>query len=47
MTIQQAGLAAFRNAKGQMLLDRKVSKRSAEQVLRGVPWMTARGSWGF
>ena len=35
MTMQQAGLKAFKNAKGEMVFDRKVSKRSPEQVLRG------------
>jgi ferredoxin len=34
MTVQQAGLTAFKNARGEMLLDRKHAKKSAEQVLR-------------
>ena len=47
MTLQQAGLSAFRNAKGEMLLDRKVAKRSAEQVLRGRAVDDSQGLFGF
>ncbi|MGI9065466.1 MAG: 2Fe-2S iron-sulfur cluster-binding protein [Pyrinomonadaceae bacterium] len=47
MTVQQAGLEAFRNAKGQMLLDRKVAKRSAEQVLRDRAVDDGQGFFGF
>ena len=34
MTVQQVGLDAFKNAKGEMLLDKKFAKKSPEQVLR-------------
>src|SRR6185295_1216793 len=34
MTLRQAGLTAFKNAKGEVLLDRKHAKKSPEQVLR-------------
>jgi ferredoxin len=47
MTLQQAGLSAFRNAKGEMLLDRKVAKKSAEQVLRGRAVDDSQGLLGF
>lgn len=47
MTLQQAGLTAFRNAQGQMLLDRKVSKRSVEQVLRARAMDDSQGFLGF
>lgn len=47
MTVQQAGLEAFRNAKGEMLLDRKVAKRSAEQVLRDRAVDDSQGFLGF
>jgi ferredoxin len=33
MTIQQTGLAAFKSANGEMLLDKKYAKKSPEQVL--------------
>jgi ferredoxin len=47
MTIQQAGLEAFKNAKGEMLLDRKVAKRSPEQVLRDRAVDDSQGFLGF
>ncbi len=47
MTLQQAGLEAFGNAKGEMLLDRKVAKRSAEQVLRDRAVDDGQGFLGF
>jgi len=47
MTLQQAGLAAFKNAKGEMLLDRKVAKRSPEQVLRDRAVDDSQGFLGF
>jgi ferredoxin len=47
MTLQQAGLQAFKNAKGEMLLDRKVAKRSPEQVLRDRAVDDSQGFLGF
>jgi ferredoxin len=47
VTVQQAGLEAFKNAKGEMLLDRKVAKRSAEQVLRERAVDDSQGFFGF
>jgi len=47
MTVQQAGLEAFKNAKGEMLLDRKVAKRSPEQVLRDRAVDDSQGFLGF
>ncbi len=47
MTIQQAGLTAFKNAKGEMLLDRKHAKKSAEQVLRERAVDDSQGLLGF
>src|SRR4029453_18626904 len=34
MTVRQAGLPAFKNAPGEMLLDRKHAKKSANEILR-------------
>jgi len=34
MTVQQAGLAAFKSAPGQICIDRKHAKKSPEQILR-------------
>ncbi len=34
MTVRQAGMTAFKNAQGEMLLDGKHAKKSADQVLR-------------
>ena len=47
MTIQQAGLSAFKNAKGETLLDRKHAKKSAEQVLRERAVDDSQGLLGF
>jgi ferredoxin len=47
MTVRQAGLAAFTNAKGEMLLDRKHAKKSAEQVLRERAVDDSQGLFGF
>ena len=47
MTMQQAGQQAFKNAKGEMLLDRKVAKRSPEQVLRDRAVDDSQGFLGF
>jgi ferredoxin len=47
MTIQQAGLTAFKNAKSEMLLDRKHAKKSAEQVLRERAVDDSQGLLGF
>lgn len=47
MTMQQAGQQAFKNAKGEMLLDRKAAKRSPEQVLRDRAMDNSQGFLGF
>jgi ferredoxin len=47
MTVQQTGLEAFKNAKGEMLLDRKVTKRSPDQVLRERAVDDSQGFLGF
>jgi ferredoxin len=47
MTVQQAGLDAFRSAKGEMLLDKKVAKRSPEQVLGDRAVDDSQGFLGF
>jgi ferredoxin len=47
MTIQQAGLTAFKNAKGEMLLDRKHARKSPEQVLRTRAVDDSQGLLGF
>jgi ferredoxin len=47
MTVRQAGLAAFKNAKGEMLLDRKHAKQSPEQVLRDRAVDDSQGLFGF
>jgi ferredoxin len=47
MTIQQAGLTAFKNAKGEMLLDRKHARKSPEQVLRTRAVDDSQGLFGF
>lgn len=47
VTMQQAGQQAFKNAKGEMLLDRKVAKRSPEQVLRDRAVDDSQGFLGF
>ncbi len=47
MTLQQSGLAAFKNAKGEMLLDRKHAKQTPEQVLRNRAKDDSQGLFGF
>jgi ferredoxin len=47
MTLQQVGQQAFKSAKGGMLLDRKVAKRSPEQVLRDRAVDDSQGFLGF
>jgi ferredoxin len=47
MMVRQAGLAAFKNAKGEVLLDRKLAKRSPEQVLRERAVDDSQGLFGF
>jgi len=47
MTIQQVGLTAFKNAKGETLLDRKHAKKSPEQVLRERAVDDSQGLFGF
>jgi ferredoxin len=47
MTIRQAGLAAFENAPGKMLLDQKHARKSPEQVLRERAVDDSQGLFGF
>ncbi|MFN2491486.1 MAG: 2Fe-2S iron-sulfur cluster-binding protein [Pyrinomonadaceae bacterium] len=47
MTAQQAGFTAFKNAKGEMLIDRKHARKSAEQVLRERAKDNSQGLLGF
>ena len=47
MSVRQAGLTAFKNAKGEMLLDRKHAKKSPEQILRGRAVDDSQGLFGF
>ena len=47
MTVQQAGLAPFRNASGAMLLDKKHAKNSPEQVLNARAKDNSQGLLGF
>jgi ferredoxin len=47
MTMQQVGLPAFKNAKGEMLLDGKHAKKSPEQVLRERAVDDSQGLFGF
>jgi ferredoxin len=47
MTVQQAGLEPFKSARGEMLIDRKVAKRSPEQVLRDRAVDDSQGFLGF
>ena len=47
MTVQQAGLDAFKSAKGEMLLDKKHAKKSPEQVLRERAVDDSQGLLGF
>src|SRR5207244_12723499 len=47
MTVQQAGLAAFKSAPGQICIDRKHAKRSPEQILRERAQEDSQGLIGF
>jgi len=47
MTVRQAGLAAFKQAKGEMLLERKGAKKSPDQVLRERAVDDSQGLFGF
>ncbi len=47
MTIQQAGLAAFKNASGAMLLDKKHVKKSPAQILSERAKDDSQGLFGF
>jgi ferredoxin len=47
MTTQQAGLAAVKNAKGQMLLDTKQARKSPDHVLRDRAKDNSQGWLGF
>jgi len=47
MTIQQAGLGAFKNAAGAMLLDKKHSKKSPDQILSERAKDDSQGWLGF
>jgi ferredoxin len=47
MTLRQAGMPAFKNAKGEMLLDRQHAKKSAEQILRERAVDDGQGLFGF
>jgi ferredoxin len=47
MTLTQVGLAAFRRAPGQMMIDNKHAKRSPEQILRERAKNDSQGLLGF
>lgn len=47
MTVRQAGLAAFKAAKGEMLLDKKHAKKQPDQVLRERAVDDSQGLFGF
>ena len=47
MTVRQAGLPAFKSAKGEMLLDRRHAKKSADQILRERAVDDGQGLFGF
>jgi ferredoxin len=47
MTIQQVGLAAFKNAPGAMLLDKKHAKKSPDQILSERAKDDSQGLLGF
>ncbi|HUS11675.1 MAG TPA: 2Fe-2S iron-sulfur cluster-binding protein [Pyrinomonadaceae bacterium] len=47
MTVRQAGVLAFTNATGEMLLDHKHAKKSAEQILRERAVDDTQGLFGF
>lgn len=47
MTLQQSGVTAFKNAKGEMLIDKKHAGRSPDQVLRERAVDDSQGLFGF
>ncbi len=47
MTVTQVGMLAFRSAKGEMLLDAKVARRSPEQILRERAVDDSQGLFSF
>lgn len=47
MTVRQAGMPAFKDAKGEMLLDRRHAKKSADEVLRERAVDDGQGLFGF
>jgi len=47
MTVQQAGLAAFKRAPGAIAIDRKHAKKSPEQILRERAKDDSQGFFGF
>jgi ferredoxin len=47
MTVRQAGLPAFKNTKGEMLIDRRHAKKSADQILRERAVDDGQGLFGF
>jgi len=47
MTVQQVGLAAFKNAPGAISIDRKHAKKSPEQILRDRAKQDSQGLLGF
>jgi len=47
MTLQQSGFAAFKNAKGEMLLDRQHAKQTPEQILSERAKDNSQGLFGF
>jgi ferredoxin len=47
MTVQQAGLAAFKNAPGTISIDGKHAKKSPEQILRERAKVDSQGLLGF
>jgi len=47
MTVQQAGLAAFKRAPGAITIDRKHAKKSPEQILRERAKDDSQGFFGF
>src|SRR5260370_1746870 len=47
MTVQQAGLAAFKRAQGAITIDRKHAKKSPEQILRERAKDDSQGFLGF
>ena len=47
MTVQQVGVAAFKNAPGAMLLDKKHAKKSPDQVLSERAKNDSQGLFGF